>query len=124
MTSEEVKKIVFNQLQEGKSNTDHTNMSITNKDYAESPVCSDPVTTNDMVNHPKHYQSKNPSVKIECIDAMRAAFGDAEVAIWCRLNAFKYNWRSNRKGGLEDIKKANWYLTKYLELIKEHEINF
>lgn len=116
MTSEEVKKIVFNQLQEGKSNTDYTNMSITNKDYAESPVCSDPVTTNDMVNNPPHYQSKSPSVNISCIDAMRAAFGDREVAIWCKLNAFKYNWRCEAKNGAEDVRKDIWNLNKYLEL--------
>lgn len=122
MTEEDIKRIVFNQLNENNS-IKYSNATITNKDYAESLACSDPVTINDMVNNPVHYQSKSPSVQIDCINAMRAAFGDAEVAIWCRLNAFKYNWRSNRKGGVEDIKKANWYLTKYLELVKEHEIS-
>ena len=116
MTSEEVKKTVFNQLQEGKSNTDYTNMSITNKDYAESPVCSDPVTTNDIVNNPAHYQSKNPSVQIECIDAMRAAFGNQSVASFCLCNAMKYIYRCESKGGNTDVRKAIWYLNKYLEL--------
>ena len=47
---------------------------------------------------------------------MRAAFGDEEVAVFCKLNAFKYNWRSSSKGKNTDIEKAIWYLNKYLEL--------
>lgn len=70
------------------------------------------------IDHPVHYQSYNPEVKIECIEAMRAAFGDEAVAIWCKLNAFKYNWRADSKGGNVDIGKAVWYLNKYLELNK------
>lgn len=73
-----------------------------------------------LVNHPSHYQSYNSNLKIECIDAMRAAFGDEEVAVFCKLNAFKYNWRSSSKGKNTDIEKAIWYLKKYLELGGEH----
>lgn len=75
---------------------------------------------NNLVNHPSHYQSYNSNLKIECIDAMRAAFGDKEVAVFCKLNAFKYNWRSSSKGKNTDIEKAVWYLNKYLELGGEH----
>ena len=70
----------------------------------------------DKVNHPTHYQSYNPKVNIECIDAMRAAFGDEAVTIFCKLNAFKYVWRASSKNGNEDIDKASWYLKKYREL--------
>ena len=53
----------------------------------------------DNVNHPKHYASGG----IECIDAMEAAFGKAEVASFCKLNAFKYIWRCFRKeDGVEE----------------------
>lgn len=83
-----------------------------NKDYQELVECF----CEDMVNHPSHYQSMSKGVDIECIDAMRAAFGDTEVAIWCRINAFKYLFRSESKGGNTDIKKAQWYLNKFLEL--------
>ena len=31
---------------------------------------------------------------IECIDAMESAFGVAYMAIFCRINAMKYLWRS------------------------------
>ena len=70
------------------------------------------------IDHPVHYRSFNPDLKIECIDAMRAAFGDEEVAIFCKLNAFKYLWRSESKGKNTDIAKAIWYENKYLELNK------
>jgi len=68
------------------------------------------------VNHPSHYASGN----IECIDAMEAAFGRAEVASFCKLNAFKYIWRCFHKNdGIEDVDKALWYLHRYRDLIQE-----
>ena len=48
----------------------------------------------EQVNHPSNYASGG----IECIDAMEAAFGKAEVASFCKLNAFKYLWRCFKKG--------------------------
>ena len=72
----------------------------------------------DQVNHPSHYQSYNNELNIECIDAMRAAFGDETVIDFCICNAFKYIWRHQSKNGKQDIEKAIWYLKKYLELNK------
>ena len=70
----------------------------------------------EYVNHPSHYQGNG----IECIDAMEAAFGREEVASFCKLNAFKYIWRSLKKEKqVEDKKKAIWYLSKYLDVIKD-----
>lgn len=72
----------------------------------------------DNVNHPMHYASGG----IECIDAMEAAFGKAEVASFCKLNAFKYIWRCFRKeDGIEDVEKALWYLNRYKELVQSDE---
>lgn len=67
---------------------------------------------NDNVNHPSHYATG----KYECIDVMLEIFGIEAVKTFCLLNAFKYNYRSGRKNGLEDIKKAKWYIDKYIEL--------
>ena len=72
---------------------------------------------NDNVEHPKHYTNGS----IECIDAMISAFGKEAVMIYCRVNAFKYIWRSDLKGRIEDIQKAAWYLRKYLELAEEEQ---
>jgi hypothetical protein len=75
----------------------------------------------DKVNHPMHYQSNIEDLNIEAIDCMRAAFGNYEVAIFCKLNAFKYIWRASSKNGNEDIDKASWYLSKYRELGGENQ---
>lgn len=70
----------------------------------------------DPINSPSHYQSYIKGQNIECIDCMRAAFGDDAVKDFCRINAFKYLYRSSSKGQNTDIKKAQWYLSKFLEL--------
>ena len=66
----------------------------------------------DNVNHPSHYNNGS----IECIDAMLSAFGKEETLYFCKLNAFKYIWRAENKNGMEDIKKAIWYLNKYIDI--------
>ena len=55
------------------------------------------VPDDDQVNHPSHYQSYNKELNIECIDAMRAAFGNEAVTNFCICNAFKYVWRHQSK---------------------------
>lgn len=69
--------------------------------------------TKEAVNHPEHYQGPN-----ECIDVMRALFGDAAVMNFCKCNAFKYRFRSGMKNGQEDIKKAEWYETYLIKMQK------
>ena len=50
---------------------------------------------------------------------MVAAFGVEQTLHFCKLNAFKYIWRSDLKNGIEDIEKAQWYINKYIELNKK-----
>ena len=64
------------------------------------------------INHPDRYAGG----KFECIDVMLDVFGADAVKHFCILNAFKYIWRLEKKNGIEDIKKAVWYLNKYIEL--------
>ena len=59
----------------------------------------------ESVNHPSHYQGKH-----ECIDEMRALFGDEAVKAFCRCNIWKYTYRADSKNGEEDRKKAEWYM--------------
>lgn len=66
----------------------------------------------DNVNHPSHYETG----KFECIDVMLETQGKEAVQSFCVCNAFKYIYRHNNKNGLEDIKKAIWYLNKFVEL--------
>ena len=71
----------------------------------------------DIINHPAHYTQGG----IECIDAMVSAFGAEAVKSYCKINAFKYVWRTDHKNGREDIEKAIWYLKKYIELDTDSE---
>jgi hypothetical protein len=71
----------------------------------------------DNVNHPSHYTQG----AIECIDAIKEAtkglFGIEAV---CTANIIKYVWRWKFKNGVEDLRKADWYLQR---LIKEANSN-
>lgn len=72
-----------------------------------------PKNKKEMVNHPSHYKNN----KYECIDVMLDVFGKDKTAAFCELNAFKYLWRANNKGtDIQDKKKAEWYINKYIEL--------
>lgn len=66
----------------------------------------------DMVNHPLHYETG----KFECIDVMLETQGKEATQDFCLLNAFKYLYRHRNKNGTEDVRKAKWYIDKYLEL--------
>lgn len=67
----------------------------------------------DNVNHPSHYETG----KYECIDVMIETQGIEAVKNFCICNAFKYLYRHENKNGVEDVRKAKWYLDKYLELV-------
>ena len=68
----------------------------------------------DNVEHPSHYCRGG----IECIDAIEASLGKDEFAGFLRGNIIKYIWRYKDKNGLEDLKKAQWYLNKLIEVVK------
>lgn len=71
----------------------------------------------DVVNHPQHYESG----QFECIEVMLETQGTEAVKDFCICNAFKYLYRHKRKNGIEDIKKAKWYIEKYLKLNEMEE---
>jgi hypothetical protein len=66
----------------------------------------------DKVNHPSHYTQG----KVECIDAIEAATVHKNgLDAVCTANIIKYIWRCEYKNGLEDLKKARWYLEKMIQ---------
>lgn len=69
----------------------------------------------DVVNHPTHYETGN----FECIEVMEETQGREAVMNFCICNAFKYLYRHGRKNGIEDIKKAKWYIEKYIALAEK-----
>ena len=74
---------------------------------------SDNIEMEDMVNSPAHYNKAG----IETIDAIQAMTGDG-FEFYLQGNIMKYLWRYKYKNGVEDLKKAQWYLKK---LIKHYD---
>ena len=66
----------------------------------------------DNVNSPSHYQGK-----VECIDCIEsAAAGLNGIEAFCTGNAIKYLYRWKKKNGIEDLKKAKWYIDKIISV--------
>lgn len=65
----------------------------------------------DNINHPKHYN--NGKMGIETIDMIKNSVPD--FGSYLLGNVFKYVSRFEYKNGLEDLKKAQWYLNKLIE---------
>lgn len=70
----------------------------------------------DMVNSPAHYNKAN----IETIDMIESVTGDGFEA-YLQGNILKYICRYKYKNGVEDLKKAKWYLNRLIKTIGEDE---
>jgi Protein of unknwon function (DUF3310) len=73
----------------------------------------------DMINHPPHYSSlpatcSNCGHGIECIDIVRHMGFDLG-------NTVKYLWRWRDKGGVEDLKKARFYLDDTIRQLEKEK---
>ena len=70
----------------------------------------------DPVNHPRHYIQG----EVECIDAIKAALTDLPgYEGYLTGQVIKYIWRWKKKGGAEDLDKANWYLKRLIAEMEE-----
>lgn len=73
----------------------------------------------DPVNHPSHYCREGG---MESIDEMVEVFGIEAVMHFCICNVWKYRYRANEKGGVEDLAKSDFYMKKYRDLREQsHE---
>nr|DAO69298.1 MAG TPA: nucelotide kinase [Caudoviricetes sp.] len=96
-----------------------------NGDHLEtSPFCEllkeadKALSKTDMVNHPQHYTQGG----IECIDALKAAtVGKRGIEAICVANVIKYLWRFEEKNGIEDVRKAKWYIERLLKELEESQ---
>lgn len=71
----------------------------------------------DNVNHPSHYTQG----KVECIDALESAtIGKSGIEAVCVANVIKYLWRYEEKNGIEDVKKAQFYLNRLLATLENN----
>lgn len=72
--------------------------------------------TIDNVNNPQHYNSG----KVECIDALDSAtVNKTGIEAICVANIIKYLWRYEQKNGVEDVKKAQWYINKLIGVLEQ-----
>lgn len=85
---------------------------MTEIDYSDSVTMRRPNLDN--VNHPKHYTSHPSGVEcIQVVEHMSFNIG----------NAMKYLWRADLKNGLEDLKKAEWYIRREIERLERSNGN-
>lgn len=73
----------------------------------------------DMVSHPPHYQSV---AGLEVIDVIKAFTEDLKgIEATDTGNIIKYICRWKHKNGLEDLKKAKWYLEHLIRMVERKE---
>lgn len=86
-------------------------VEIPEPDPSEKNILSVP-ETKDNINHPSHYTYGKMEV-IEVIDAFNCNFEQG--------NIIKYVLRYKHKNGIEDLKKAQWYLDHLIQKEMKNE---
>jgi len=66
--------------------------------------------------NPEHYKFGG----VECIDAIKSSLSPEQFKGYLKASIIKYLWRYEKKNGLEDLEKADWFLRK-LRYEVEHE---
>ena len=74
---------------------------------------------NEQINHPQHYGGENnPFEPIKIIEGLKIGFHLG--------NTLKYILRAGKKDPskkIEDLKKARWYLNRYIEVLEREEVD-
>jgi hypothetical protein len=85
----------------------------TSTSFQKEPWDDEGEITYDNVEYPQHYTSGNIEV-IDYIEDCCNQFKDGFVG-FCLGNVIKYVSRHDKKNGIEDLKKAEWYLGKVIK---------
>jgi len=64
----------------------------------------------DVVNKPKHYNQGS----VECLEAIEASMTKEQFVGYLKGNIMKYLWRFEHKNGIEDLKKAEFYMNRLI----------
>lgn len=75
----------------------------------------------DMVNHPDHYKTKSGLETIDVVEAFTEGIEGIEAV--CTANVIKYICRWKKKNGIEDLRKAEWYLQRLIRHMELVEVN-
>lgn len=81
--------------------------------FAESDAWIESNIEQDNVNNPSHYADG----EIECIDAIQSSMTHEAFCGYLKGNIQKYIWRYEKKGGIESLKKGQWYLDKLISVL-------
>lgn len=73
----------------------------------------------DMVNHPPHYISETGLEVIDVIEAF--TFNLSGIEATDTGNVIKYICRWKEKNGIEDLKKAQWYINHLINVLEKKE---
>ena len=79
------------------------------------PVDNYKVEEEDIINKPSHYTQTG----IEAIDYLKSTMSKEAYQGFLEGNVKKYMHRFRFKNGIEDLKKANWYLNKLIKELEE-----
>ena len=103
-----------NNLQASKEDIEKVSREAVEQAMAANPNML--VPSADVVNHPQHYMHGG----IETIDVIKAwTDGLSGFEAVLAGNVIKYISRWKQKNGLEDLKKAAWYLERLIEFEEE-----
>lgn len=73
----------------------------------------------EMVTHPPHYQSESGLEVIDVIEAFTANLNGIEATDTGNIIKYMCRWKS--KNGLQDLRKAAWYLEHLISKVEEQE---
>lgn len=73
----------------------------------------------EMVTHPPHYQSKTGLEVINVIEAFTENLNGIEATDTGNIIKYMCRWKS--KNGLQDLRKAAWYLEHLISKVEEQE---
>lgn len=71
----------------------------------------------DNVNHPNHYTYGG----LELVTVWEATMSPEALQGLYKGNVMKYLWRYEHKNGLEDLKKAEFYLKRLIKVVQKEE---
>lgn len=73
----------------------------------------------EIVTHPPHYKSKTGLEAIDVIEAFTENLNGIEATDTGNIIKYMCRWKS--KNGLQDLRKAAWYLEHLISKVEEHE---
>lgn len=95
------------------------NVNTANAQRMQLSSITNKVEPADNVNHPQHYQSKSGLETIDVIEAFTEGLVGGEATN--TGNVLKYMCRWKSKNGLEDLKKARWYLDRLIGIVEKRD---